>query len=509
MSTTNSVPRGQKYAKASSSVPEESESGRSVNGFRTPMPRVLARFPDLDVSETSEEPVETLAGLDGRIINQKLATRVLFGIAVVLLLVAVLPLAFQRKGDKTDSDSAASTKPSWQPENPAPEASAAPPWNDASRQVDGAILPSENTRMEPASALENRGSANPSSTPVLPAASKLTSEPSRPPRAATEDARERAALANRGQSLVLNEDSTRMDNGQQATGGADGIDSRHHTQYSTINRASAIPDVQQPADGYRGDYQANQYQANQYQANQYQANQYQANQYQANQYQANQYQASQPAPTYRQGYGTGTYAEQSGGYGATVRDDSRPTAPTVYQESVPSPLYRDDSRTNSWQEPAYRSTDSGAVAPQGYPAQAPAGGDAQSAYNGSTGGDYRQVPVADYRYPSQSADYRSTPTADYPSQPYRPNYREPRQNDAPQQQYGNGYSQEPGAYRPTSEYQNGTGASVAPARGAPYYQADRRNEAATGYVPHQAQPGEARFQGTIEQAPASSGSRLY
>lgn len=484
MSTTNSVQRGQKSAKASSNVPKQLESAYSADGFRTPVPRVLARFPDLDDNATSEEPVETLAGLDGRIVNQKLATRVLLGVAVVLLLMAVVPLVFQRKGGKTDSDSAASAKPSWQPENPAPEASAAPPWNDAARQIDRSPLPSESIRMEPATALDYRGSADPSRAPALPAATELASDPARTPRAATENAWEQAALANRGQSLALTEDSARMDNGQRANGGADGADSQYQAQHSTINRASAIPDAQQPVGGYRDDYQASQYQAN-------------------------QYQASQPVPSYRQGYGTGSYAEQSNSYGATVRDDSRPAAPTVYQESVSAPSYRDDSRTNSWQEPAYRSTDGGAVAPRGYPAQAPAGGGGQSVYNGSTGGDYRQVPVADYRYPSQAADYRSTPTADYSSQPYRPDYREPRQNNARQQQYGNEYSQEPGAYRPTSGYQDGAGASVAPAQGTPYYQADRRYEAATGYAPHETQPGEARFQGTIEQAPVNSGSRLY
>ncbi len=475
MSTTNSVQRGQKSAKTSSNMPEQPKSICSGDGFRTPMPRVLARFPDLDASETCEEPVETLAGLDGRMVNQKLVTRVLLGVAAVLLLMAVVPLAFQRKGGEADSNSAASTKPSWQPENPAPDASAAPAWNDAPRQVDRSALSSESTRMEPAPALD---SAGPSRTPALPVATELTSDPARPPRAATEGAWEQAALANRGQSLALTEDSARMDNGQRANGSADGVDSQYHAQHSTINRPSAIPDAQQPVGGYRGDYQANQYQAN------------------------------QPVPSYRQGYGTGSYAEQSGSYGATVREDSRPAAPTVYQESVPAPSYRDDSRTSSWQEPAYRSTDGGAVAPRGYAAQTPAGG-GQSAYNGGTGGDYRQVPAADYRYPSQPADYRSTPAADYSSQPYRPDYREPRRNDAPQQQYGNGYSPEPAAYRPTSGYQDGAGASVAPARGAPYYQADRRYEATTGYAPHAAQPGEARFQGTIEQAPVSSGSRLY
>ena len=499
MSTTNSVQRGQNSAKASSNVPEQPKSARSGDGFRTPMPRVLARFPDLDASETSEEPVETLAGLDGRIVNQKLATRVLLGVAVVLLLMAVVPLAFQRKGGKDDSDSAASNKPSWQPENPAPEASAAPPWNDAARQIGKSPLSSEDIRMEPAPALDYRGSADPSRTPALPAATELTSDPARPPRAATEDAWEQATLANRGQSLALTEDSARMDNGQRANGSADGGDSQYHARHSTSNRASAIPDAQQPVGGYRDGYQANQYQANQYQANQYQAGQYQAG----------QYQAGQPVPSYRQGYGTGSYAEQSGSYGATVHEDGRPAAPTVYQESVPVPSYRDDSRTSSWREPAYRSTDGGAAATRGYAAQTPASGGGQSAYNGETGGDYRQVPVADYRYPSQPADYGTTPAADYSSQPYRPDYREPRRNDAPQQQYGNGYSPEPGAYRPTSGYQDGASASVAPARGAPYYQADRRYEATTGYAPHETQPGEARFQGTIEQAPVGSGSRLY
>ncbi|MDZ7619807.1 MAG: hypothetical protein U1E05_22645 [Patescibacteria group bacterium] len=446
---------------------EQPKNDASGEGFRTPVPRVLARFPDVEAGEKPEETVEPLAGLDGRIVNQKLATRVLLGVAVVLLLVAVLPLVFQRKGGEPHSGDAASAKPAWEPENPAPLASAAPAWGGAAGAVSPPGFPDGGARVEALPEVDYRGAGESSRMPAMPAAAGVAAD------ASGAGAWEQASLANRGQSLGPAEESRGVDARRQAAIGGDGRDSGYHSQYTATNQPSAISGDPSYAGGYRGDHPS-----------------------------------GQAGAGYRPDYAAGVYAEQSGGYRAPIRDDSRPAA---YQEPIPShQAYRDDSRTGAWQEPAYRSTQADAGAQQGYAAQPSAGGAGQSGYYGPAGGDYRQAPAADYRYPSQTADYRANPAADYSAEPPRPDYRETWQNQPPRQQYGNGgYGQDPGMYRSTSGYRDDAGASLAPAQGAPYYQADRRYEANGRNAPYEAQPGAAQFQGTIEQAPVSSGSRLY
>ena len=80
----------------------------------TSQPKVLARVPQVDPArlgatpgeaDAADSPAEApkrdrLPGFDGRLINQRLATRLLIGGAVALLLVAIVPLAFRGDGDE-------------------------------------------------------------------------------------------------------------------------------------------------------------------------------------------------------------------------------------------------------------------------------------------------------------------------------------------------------------------------------------------------------------------------
>ncbi len=516
MPTTNSVPRGQKTVKGSGSEPESTQGAGKTGGFRTPVPRVLARFPDLDAKEGGVEvPTETLPSFEGRFVHQKLAMRILVGVAVVLVLMAVLPKMFQEKG-AGDSDGTASSKPSWQPENPAPDALAAPPWNGGGQVTDSAIGSADVRPVELPPMDYQAGPDAAARSAVVPATELAAENVGHPGDGNENRWEQQATTLNREQSLVSADEAARMDYRPGVSPNADSGANSYYPQNSTVNRASAIPDSQLPAAGY-----------------------------------GNGYQADASAQPYRQGYGAGAYAEQSGRYDTAGRDGNRPAAPTAYQEPAATyPSYADNGSSGSSYEAGYRSS-AASTPSQAYDAgsQGIGGGSAdyrdyrQAAtgnYRQPDTNDYRQMPVADYRQmpvadyrQSATSDYRQSAAADYrqgavpdyrqasqpvnsgagstsgyPAQPYRSGYGDPRQNELPQQQYGSGYSQESGGY-PSTGIQNGTGAGVAPAQGTSYYQADRRNEAGTGNASYGDQPGAAYFQGTIEQAPVNSGTRLY
>jgi hypothetical protein len=93
--------------------------------------RVLARLPDLDAPQ-QDPPLELKPSRsDGRMIGQRLSTRLLVGGAVVLVLAAiVLPMLM-----KDDPKPGNEGLPAWHPGMPAPTADEAPPWNAPTAQT--------------------------------------------------------------------------------------------------------------------------------------------------------------------------------------------------------------------------------------------------------------------------------------------------------------------------------------------------------------------------------------
>lgn len=492
--------------------PNRARSSRSAKpvdespaaGPRSPRPRVLARFPDLDAKQPIDEPVETFAGLDGRIINQKLARRILVGIACLLILAAVLPLAFRREGKKQGAGDTASSQPSWQPENPAPDASVAPVWGDAATRVDEAVLPRRQAAGDSALPAGHDDTAGLPHTSTFRAAEPPAAQTPGPPKPATDvleqprqQSQEQGALANHGQSIVP-PDEAALDSAKRGQfDGADRADLARAPEYdrrsptarSTNNQPSELPHAQSSVDRYGSGYQA-----------------------------------AGPEPRYQQG------------------------GPAGYREPAPSyQPYQNDPAARQWQDSTYRDSSGVSVERRDYAAE-PASGNWSSCGTGSAAnscnvphsGDYRTQTGADYRS-YQAPGYRSQQAADYRSQQPADYRSEQASGYSPQSTANHGYSPQAHDYRsvpatgnwsspaagapsqpyygtpnsqPAPGYYDGTGTHTAPGQGMPYYQADRRTEPAAGYAPYNAQPSGAHFQGTIEQPPVpaqydTSGSRLY
>ncbi len=461
---------------------------------RTPRPRVLARFPDLDAPEPSLEPAPGFPELGGRIINQKLAGRILGGIAVVLVLAAVLPLALRRDGSKENPDDQAEAKPSWQPENPAPDAELAPAWNNAATQVGERAQPRERASVEPAPPLEPEAPAEglpPSPLRDTERTASREAEPLMPgPDAPTPTAwhREPDAPAHPGQSIA-----PRTDAGLDLAPGDrsersdwEEADRRYPGPTSTANRETAIPEADSRGAGHRDAYQP-----------------------------------AQPEPSYgrEQGWGSGYDPPSRSEYPHAPRSGDYHPAPQTNYRAAPG----QDYRATPGQE--YRATpgqDYGGApghdfrAAPGHDYRSTPGQDYRAApgqdyrptpghHRAAPGHDYRSAPVADYRS-TPGAEYRSPAAAEWPAQPYQAS---PGSHQPPANPYG------PSPYtQPAPGYREGSGAGTAPSGTSPYYQADRQYGAGAEYAPHRAQPAEAHFRGTIEQPPApnryeNSGSRLY
>ncbi len=81
-----------------------------------PSPNVLARIPELDATEPSEESPRKAGRRDGRILSQGLSTKLLLGGGLLLVLAAVFHSVFRDKEPKPGTP-------------PAPNAPEAPVWN--------------------------------------------------------------------------------------------------------------------------------------------------------------------------------------------------------------------------------------------------------------------------------------------------------------------------------------------------------------------------------------------
>jgi len=123
--------------------------------YATEAPRVLARMPDLGTSEVERESQLPSLERDGRLLSSRVSVAVLLGGACVILAVALLPFVFFGKDKAEKEDNAG-----WQSAPPAPTASEAPRYggdfNEMSQYpvVNGAS-PYPNTSAAPNSSWDN------------------------------------------------------------------------------------------------------------------------------------------------------------------------------------------------------------------------------------------------------------------------------------------------------------------------------------------------------------------
>lgn len=114
-------------SEASDSPIREASHGLSGPHYGSPAPRVLARVPDLESTET--DPADTMPRTrgDGRLLSSGPSMKVLAAAGALLLLLALgLPLLFS---DRDRADTTATDEVSaWEAERPASSASEAPAW---------------------------------------------------------------------------------------------------------------------------------------------------------------------------------------------------------------------------------------------------------------------------------------------------------------------------------------------------------------------------------------------
>jgi len=472
---------------------------------------------------------DRLPGFDGRIINQRLATRILIGGAVALLLIAIVPLAF-RGGDEEDGGEVADAPPAWQPENPAPDAPDAPAWPAAEAtpgqpgsyaDATPSIAPFSNqgeqvTRGPQAPRSVSAPPDWPAPTSIDESANQAVTPPWSQNGGAGQADRDfrntpaNRALTNQGQSLPS------ADLPSEMTAGNDG--------YGTApNRETTpMPDAHSPADRYEG-----------------------------------RYQAAQPYPAYRQARrpdrSVGESASPGPRYGQAASDssvDQWSTAPTdTASGHYPAPDYSSeeftpiDSPSTASPQPASYS------APNDYRSSYDRGPSRQdSMYGGALGAGTTQQGAPYQSSPYDTAPYQDTPyqnrsTGDtsYGAEPSRTApYQEGRYREAQYPEGGyraNGY-QEPAdpasSYQPSSRASEPSGAGQAwpatqPSYGQPAPSGYERSSSASpsnsyddrygsrapvnhapaahdGYA-----PATARFEGGIQQpvinAQYESGSR--
>jgi hypothetical protein len=87
---------------------------------------VLARIPDVATAEHGGH--KTVPKSTGRVIGQSLSFKLLAGVVLLLVVVAIIPFALWKHGQSTDSPATADAMPAWHPGSPAPSAATAPSW---------------------------------------------------------------------------------------------------------------------------------------------------------------------------------------------------------------------------------------------------------------------------------------------------------------------------------------------------------------------------------------------
>ena len=104
--------------------------GRFVDGYDT-TPQVLAKVPHLPQTDGEADLDRSKRPGDGRLISQRLSAKLLLAGGVLVVLAAILPLTL----NKMRGSGSGQEGQSWRPDNPAPDAAEAPPWNAASPQA--------------------------------------------------------------------------------------------------------------------------------------------------------------------------------------------------------------------------------------------------------------------------------------------------------------------------------------------------------------------------------------
>jgi hypothetical protein len=141
-------------------------------------PEVLARFPDVGPVESNRQPQARAARSDGRILSPALATKLLVGGVVLLVLVAILPFVFSNKNEP---------KPGTPP---APNADEAPMWKGVSSKTPNTLPPSAKASYEPTMSI------NPDLPPTPDfIGTPQSSSPNPPPQAPRAESRKQAEAA--------------------------------------------------------------------------------------------------------------------------------------------------------------------------------------------------------------------------------------------------------------------------------------------------------------------------
>jgi hypothetical protein len=444
-------------------------------------PRVLARMPDLGPNSIDRETELPSLQHGGRLLSSRISVAVLLGGGALLLLAALVPFLFFGKSKTDGKDGAA-----WQPPVPAPNAAEAPSWGNPRAET-----PAWGTPGAPAPYTSGPTAANApyNNYPQTPGwTPEVASRPDQP--AAWQGNQEPSQPANSwgtpGEPVVRGEQP-------QANAWNAGTPPATTEQgCGWNNQSTAVPAAaQEPVSSWNNQAPANAW-SNQPAPQAAQDSSWNAparttsteaqtpawSQPEANRpvgpmmpstppsYGAN-YEASRSAPAYRNQY-------------QAPADNSRGMAPGAPATSDPYGY----GRTGQIDQNAYRN-DTNTVAPGA--SQQPYGYGADPRYNSQP--DYRQPATSGYRSDA-GADARAVPA----------------------QSYGSGAAASynaPPSYNTTPSYQPGSTSSYPPAtatNGTPNYSGYPTADSAAptaGYAganpaPY-AEPGVARFQGTIEK----------
>ena len=132
----------------------------------TTRPMVLARIPDVATSANrggaKEVPTST-----GRVIGQAASFKVLSGVVLLLVVVAVIPYALWKHGQSTDTVASAETLPAWNPGASTPSsAAAAPTWTPVAAVPASAPIPASPAPMPAAMPQATVSSTPPGPAPI-------------------------------------------------------------------------------------------------------------------------------------------------------------------------------------------------------------------------------------------------------------------------------------------------------------------------------------------------------
>ena len=135
---------------------------------QTMQPMVLARIPDIAIAAHHGEHKEhkTVPTSSGRVIGQSLSFKLLAGVVLLLVVVAVIPFALWRQGQSTDAPATADALPTWHLGSPAPSATTAPTWTPVAAVPASAPIPASPSPMPSVVPQANVASQPPASASI-------------------------------------------------------------------------------------------------------------------------------------------------------------------------------------------------------------------------------------------------------------------------------------------------------------------------------------------------------